>query len=124
MIYSAPVIARHPKTKMPKRADALPGRPNKVRVPENHHVSGHRIVPPFPENLERAMFGLGCFWGAERKFWQREGVYSTAAGYAAGFTPNPTYKEICSGRTGHNEVVLVLFQPEVVSYDELLVLFF
>jgi peptide-methionine (S)-S-oxide reductase len=124
LIYSSPVFARFPKTKMPTAAEALTGRPNKMPVPENHFVNGHRIVPPFPENLELAMFGLGCFWGAERIFWQREGVHVTAVGYAAGFTPNPTYKEVCSGRTGHNEVVLVAFHPEVVSYEELLVLFF
>jgi peptide-methionine (S)-S-oxide reductase len=89
-------------------------------VPDTHFVNGHRISPPFPDGLERAMFGMGCFWGAERKFWQREGVYTTAAGYAAGFTPNPTYREVCTGMTGHNEVVLVVFDPKRVSYDELL----
>jgi peptide-methionine (S)-S-oxide reductase len=111
------------KLKLPTKEDALPGRSSRMPVPERHHVSGNRIVPPFPEGFGQAMFGMGCFWGAERKFWQTKGVYSTAVGYAAGFTPNPTYKEVCSGRTGHNEVVLVVFDPKVVSYDELLRVF-
>jgi peptide-methionine (S)-S-oxide reductase len=89
-------------------------------VPETHYVNKHRIVPPFADRLERAMFGMGCFWGAERKFWQREGVYSTAVGYAAGYTPNPTYREVCTGMTGHNEVVFVVFDPARVTYEELL----
>lgn len=109
---------------MPTAAEALEGRPDEMPVPERHFVNGHRMVPPFPESLERAMFGLGCFWGAERAFWQREGVHVTAVGYAAGLTPNPTYREVCSGRTGHNEVVLVVFDPQRVRYDDLLVLFF
>jgi len=92
-------------------------------VPAAHFVNGHELAPPFPPGLERAMFGLGCFWGAERKFWQRDGVYTTAVGYAAGTTPNPTYREVCTGMTGHNEVVLVLFDPARVSYDELLRVF-
>ena len=89
-------------------------------VPEAHFVNGARLVAPFPDGLEQAIFGMGCFWGAEKKFWQLPGVYSTAVGYAAGFTPNPTYREVCSGMTGHNEVVLVVFDPRKVSYDTLL----
>ena len=108
---------------IPSKADALPGRAEKIPVPEQHFVNQHRIVPPFPDNVSRAMFAMGCFWGAERKFWQTAGVYSTAAGYAAGHTPNPTYREVCSGMTGHAEVVLVLFDPNVVSYDDLLKVF-
>ena len=92
-------------------------------VPPAHFVNGNPISPPFPDNMETAVFGMGCFWGAERFFWEREGVYSTAVGYAAGFTPNPTYEEICSGSTGHAEVVLVVFDPDKVSYQELLVMF-
>src|SRR6187551_554797 len=108
------------KAVMPDPADILPGRSTPLKVPENHYVNGNRIVPPFPKGLEQAMFGLGCFWGAERKFWQLPGVYSTAVGYAAGSTPNPTYEEVCSGFTGHNEVVLVMFNPRQVSYETLL----
>jgi peptide-methionine (S)-S-oxide reductase len=89
-------------------------------IPAVHFVNGRAIAPPFPQGVELAMFGMGCFWGAERKFWQRDGVFSTAVGYAAGFTPNPTYREVCTGMTGHNEVVLVAFEPARVSYDELL----
>lgn len=111
------------KLKMPSKEEALPGRAERMPVPERHHVNGNRIVPPFPDGLERAMFGMGCFWGAERKFWQQEGVYSTAVGYAAGFTQNPTYREVCTGRTGHNEVVLVVFDPKKISYDDLLRVF-
>jgi peptide-methionine (S)-S-oxide reductase len=111
------------KTLMPTREEALPGRAEPIRVPVRHFVNGNRIVAPFPANLRVAVFGLGCFWGAERKFWQLEGVYSTAVGYSGGFTPNPTYEEVCSGRTGHAEVVQVVFDPEVVSYGELLKLF-
>ncbi|MFL6578835.1 MAG: peptide-methionine (S)-S-oxide reductase MsrA [Povalibacter sp.] len=105
---------------MPDPADVLPGRSTPLKVPERHYVNGNRIVPPFPDGLEQAMFGLGCFWGAERKFWELPGVYSTAVGYAAGTTPNPTYEEVCSGYTGHNEVVLVIFNPRQVSYETLL----
>ena len=108
------------KTRSPSRAQALPGRPEKMEVPERHHVSGARLQPPFPAGLERAVFGMGCFWGAEKKFWELPGVYSTAVGYSAGFTPNPTYREVCSGMTGHNETVLVVFDPAKVSYDTLL----
>ena len=111
------------KTMMPSREDALPGRSDTLRVPVRHFVNGNRIVEPFPAGLEIAVFGLGCFWGAERRFWQLDGVYSTAVGYAGGFTPNPTYEEVCSGRTGHAEVVRVVFDPTLVSYEELLKVF-
>ena len=104
-------------------AGALPGRPERMPVPEKHHVLGTRLEPPFPEGMELAMFGMGCFWGAERKFWEAEGVHSTSVGYAAGQTPNPTYDEVCSGRTDHNEVVRVVFDPAVVSYHALLKIF-
>jgi peptide-methionine (S)-S-oxide reductase len=111
------------KMRMPSPADALPGRQTVMRVPEVHFVNGNRIVAPFPEGMQRAMFGMGCFWGAERKFWQTPGVYATAVGYAAGMTPNPTYEEVCSGMTGHNEVVLVIYDPKQVSYEKLLAVF-
>jgi peptide-methionine (S)-S-oxide reductase len=111
------------KTHMPSPAEALPGRAEKMVVPEGHFVTGHSMTAPFPEGLEQAMFGLGCFWGAERRFWQQRGVYVTAVGYAGGLTPNPTYEEVCSGLTGHNEVVWLLFDPSQVSYDQLLRLF-
>lgn len=101
----------------------LPGRVQAMPVPEVHFVSGHPLSPPFPECMALAMFGMGCFWGAERKFWGEPGVYSTAVGYAAGSTPNPTYREVCSGQTNHNEVVRVVFDPEVVAYDRLLQVF-
>ncbi len=107
-------------TRMPAPADALPGRSTPMPVPRSHYVNHHPIVAPFPDGLERAMFGMGCFWGSERKFWQLSGVYSTAVGYAAGVTPNPTYHEVCTGMTGHNEVVLVVFHPARVTYEELL----
>jgi peptide-methionine (S)-S-oxide reductase len=110
-------------TRMPSAADALPGRAAKMTVPAAHFVNGHPIASPYPDGLETAMFGMGCFWGSERKFWQRDGVYSTAVGYAAGITPNPTYREVCTGMTGHNEVVLVVFNPGRVSYEELLRVF-
>jgi peptide-methionine (S)-S-oxide reductase len=110
------------KTEMVEPRDALAGRDKAMPVPERHDVLGTPIEPPFPEGLERAVFGLGCFWGAERVFWQAPGVYTTAVGYAGGYTPNPSYEETCSGRTGHAEVVLVVFDPET-SYDELLKLF-
>jgi peptide-methionine (S)-S-oxide reductase len=108
---------------MPDRAHALPGRSTPMRVPEVHAVNGNRIVPPFPKGMELALFGLGCFWGAERRFWQQPGVYSTSVGYAGGFTPNPTYEEVCSGYTGHNEVVRVVFDPARISYEQLLKVF-
>ena len=105
---------------LPTATTALPGRADPVKVPETHFVSGARIVPPFPEGMETIVFGLGCFWGAERIFWQADGVYSTAVGYAAGVTPNPSYEEVCSGRTGHNEVVLVVYDPAKISVEALL----
>jgi peptide-methionine (S)-S-oxide reductase len=108
------------KLVMPSASEALPGRAMKMPVPETHFVNGHRLTPPFPAGLETAIFGLGCFWGAERCFWQLPGVYSTAAGYAGGHTPNPTYEEVCSGRTGHTEVVQVVFDLKKVSYETLL----
>ena len=111
------------KAEIPTRENALAGRAQPMAVPATHHVSGSRLVPPFPEGMELALFGMGCFWGAERIFWQTEGVYSTAVGYAGGFTPNPTYEEVCSGRTGHTEVVRVVFDPAKISFDALLGLF-
>jgi peptide-methionine (S)-S-oxide reductase len=111
------------KLRMPSPQEALPGRTTPMRVADTHFVNGHRITPPFPDGMQRAMFGMGCFWGVERKFWKTPGVYATAAGYAAGSTPNPTYEEVCSGMTGHNEVVLVVFDPKQVSYDKLLQVF-
>jgi peptide-methionine (S)-S-oxide reductase len=113
--------SREPR--MPAADEALPGRTAAMPVPERHAVTGARLTPPFPEGSERAVFGLGCFWGAERKFWQTPGVISTAVGYAGGTTPNPTYEEVCSGLTGHTEVVLVVFDPKRVGYDELLRVF-
>jgi peptide-methionine (S)-S-oxide reductase len=111
------------KTRMVTAEEALPGRSNPMPVPERHAVTGHRIVPPFPAGLRTAVFGMGCFWGAERIFWRTPGVYSTAVGYAGGHTPNPSYEEVCSGRTGHTEAVLVVFDPAQVSYAELLRVF-
>ncbi|MGG6296781.1 peptide-methionine (S)-S-oxide reductase MsrA [Leptolyngbya sp. AN02str] len=111
------------KTAMPSPEDALPGRTEVMPVTNRHFINGNPIQPPFPSGMQVAMFGLGCFWGAERKFWQQEGVYTTAVGYAAGHTPNPTYHEVCTGQTGHNEVVLVVFDPAVVSYETLLKVF-
>ncbi len=114
---------RKDKTHLTTPQESLPGRAQAVTIPEQHHVTGARIVAPFPEGTEQAVFGNGCFWGAERRFWQIRGVYSTAVGYAGGHTPNPTYEEVCSGRTGHTEVVLVVFRPDEVSYQELLATF-
>ena len=111
------------KLTLPTAREALPGRSEKMPVPSTHYVNGHPLQPPFPGGMESAMFGLGCFWGAERKFWQLEGVYTTAVGYAAGITPNPTYQEVCTGMTGHNEVVLVVYDPSVISYEQLLKVF-
>jgi peptide-methionine (S)-S-oxide reductase len=111
------------KLTIPSATEALRGRTTPLEVESEHFVNGRSIKPPFPPGMERAMFALGCFWGAERKFWQKEGVYVTAVGYAAGSTPNPTYEEVCSGMTGHAEVVLVVFDPRKVSYDDLLRLF-
>jgi peptide-methionine (S)-S-oxide reductase len=109
------------KATMPTAAEALKGRAERMPVPPAHHVlKGAPLESPFPANMQKAMFGLGCFWGAEKKFWQLPGVYTTAVGYAAGYTPNPTYREVCSGLTGHNEVVLVVFDPVRVSYEDLL----
>jgi peptide-methionine (S)-S-oxide reductase len=110
-------------SKVPAKADALPGRGERMPVPGSHFVNGHRLEPPFPDGLSRALFAMGCFWGAERKFWELSGVYSTAVGYAAGHTPNPTYREVCSGMTGHAEVVLVVFDPRQVKYEDLLKVF-
>ena len=115
---------RSKKSSMPDAADALPGRDAPAfRLAERHFVSGRPLLPPYPKGLEQAMFGLGCFWGAERAFWQQPGVWVTAVGYAGGRTPNPTYEEVCSGRTGHNEVVRVVFDPSQVSYEQILKLF-
>jgi peptide-methionine (S)-S-oxide reductase len=111
------------KTKMPTPEQALPGRSQEMPVPQSHFVNGNPLKPPYPDTMQMAMFGFGCFWGAERKFWQTKGVYVTAVGYAAGYTPNPTYEEVCSGKTGHNEVVRVVFDPSIISYEKLLQLF-
>jgi peptide-methionine (S)-S-oxide reductase len=108
---------------IPSADQALPGRTDPMPVENRHFVNGHPIKPPFPEGMQQAMFGMGCFWGAERRFWETEGVYTTAVGYAGGHTPNPTYDEVCTGMTGHNEVVLVVFDPEIVSYEQLLKVF-
>lgn len=111
------------KTRLPTAAEALPGRGEEMPVPPAHHVNGHPLKGPWPAGMETAVFGLGCFWGAERKFWQVPGVYSTAVGYAGGLTPNPAYEEVCSGMTGHNEVVLVVYDPARVRYEDLLAVF-
>ena len=108
------------KTTMVPATEALQGRAAPMPVPERHHVNGHPLKAPFPVGLEQAVFGLGCFWGAERKFWQLSGVYVTAVGYAGGYTPNPSYEEVCTGRTGHSEVVLVVYDPKQLSYEQLL----
>ena len=111
------------KTKLPAREDALPGRSQRMRVPARHEVTGRPLEEPFPGGMQTAVFGLGCFWGAERVFWKIPGVWTTAVGYAGGFTPNPTYEEVCSGQTGHTEAVLVVFDPAQVSYQRLLQVF-
>jgi peptide-methionine (S)-S-oxide reductase len=111
------------KLRLPRAEEALPGRTESMRVPPTHFVNGHPLKAPFAANLQQAVFGMGCFWGAERRFWQTPGVFSTAVGYAGGITPNPTYEEVCSGATGHSEVVLVVFDAAVVSYEELLRVF-
>jgi peptide-methionine (S)-S-oxide reductase len=116
------LFARH-KSRLPNAEEALPGRDTPLVVPANHLVKATPLQPPFPEGLETAVFGMGCFWGAERKFWTAPGVYTTAVGYAGGFTPNPTYEEVCSGRTGHAEVILVVFDPAVTSYEAMLRIF-
>lgn len=108
---------------MPGPHEALPGRAETMPVPAKHFVSGHPLKPPFPAGFEQALFGMGCFWGAERRFWERAGVYTTAVGYAGGITPNPTYEEVCTGMTGHNEVVLVVYDPGRITYAELLTVF-
>ena len=111
------------KSEMVTAERALPGRSGAMSVPPAHFVNGHRLQPPFPEGMQQAIFAMGCFWGAERVFWQTPGVYTTAVGYAGGFTPNPTYREVCSGQTGHAEAVLVVFDPAVVTYETLLKVF-
>ena len=117
------LLSGNGKTETPNLASALPGRVEEMPVPAAHEVNGNPLKPPFPAHTEQAMFGMGCFWGAERIFWTHQGVFVTAAGYAGGLTPNPTYEEVCSGKTGHNEVVLVVFDPDAVSYETLLALF-
>jgi peptide-methionine (S)-S-oxide reductase len=116
------IFSKKPST-IPSKADALPGRTERMPIPDTHFVNKHPIAAPFPDGLQRAIFGMGCFWGAEKKFWTLPGVYSTAVGYAGGPTPNPTYREVCTGLTGHNEVVLVVFDPRIISYDDLLKVF-
>lgn len=115
--------SRENKAVMPSPAQALPGRAEKMPVPARHAVLAAPLAPPFPAQMEQALFGFGCFWGAERRLWQQPGVYTTAVGYAGGYTPNPTYEEVCSGLTGHNEVVLVVFDPQKTSYEKLLKVF-
>ncbi|XP_027568240.1 mitochondrial peptide methionine sulfoxide reductase-like [Pipra filicauda] len=110
-------------SRLPQEGEALPGRTQRMAVADKHHVNGNRMVEPFPEGTQMALFGMGCFWGAERKFWRQKGVYSTQVGYAGGHTPNPTYKEVCSGRTGHTEAVRVVYQPENISFEQLLKVF-
>jgi peptide-methionine (S)-S-oxide reductase len=111
------------KQQIPERESALPGRDQPVDVPEEHFVNSNPLVAPYPDDTEIAVFGMGCFWGAERRFWQLPGVYTTSAGYAGGFTPNPSYEEVCTGRTGHTEAVMVVYRPSEISYDELLRVF-
>ena len=111
------------KSEMPGETNALPGRSDKMPISGPHFVLGHSLVPPFDAKYQTALFGMGCFWGAERSFWENEGIHSTAVGYSGGLTPNPTYEEVCTGQTGHNEVVLVIFDPQVITYAQLLSLF-
>ena len=111
------------KTRLPSPSDALPGRPEPILVPGRHFVNGAPLAPPYPPGTQVATFAMGCFWGAEKRFWETKGVYVTAVGYAGGYTPNPTYREVCTGRTGHAEVVRVVFDPRVISYGELLKIF-
>jgi peptide-methionine (S)-S-oxide reductase len=117
------MFGKHRKTTLPARDEALPGRSGPMPVPQAHFVNGNPLEGPFASGLQQAVFGLGCFWGAERRFWETDGVFSTAAGYAGGITPNPTYEEVCSGLTGHTEAVLVVFEPDVASYESLLAIF-
>jgi peptide-methionine (S)-S-oxide reductase len=117
------MLSNSSKLRMPTREEALPGRAEKMIVPKAHFVNGAPLEPPFPSGMRRALFALGCFWGAERKFWQVPGVFTTAVGYAGGLTPNPTYREVCTGLTGHAEVVLVVFDPARLSYEQLLSVF-
>ena len=111
------------KLTLPRPEEALPGRTQLLPIPKQHYVNGHRIAPPFPEDLQLALFGLGCFWGAERRFWKLDGVYSTMVGYAGGYTVNPSYEDVCTGRTGHTEVVRAVFDPQIISYADLLAVF-
>jgi peptide-methionine (S)-S-oxide reductase len=111
------------KSVMPAPDEALPGRDEKMTVAAEHFVNGKPLTPPFPENLQQVVLGLGCFWGGERTFWKTEGVFTTAVGYSGGYTPNPTYQQVCSGNTGHNEVVLVVYDPEIISFEQLLKVF-
>lgn len=121
MVLRSQILAH--KLELPTAEQALPGRDTPMPVPETHFVNGNPLQPPFPAGLQQAVFGLGCFWGAERRFWQQPGVWTTAVGYAGGVTPNPTYDEVCSGLTGHTEVVMVVFDPQVISYEALLKVF-
>jgi peptide-methionine (S)-S-oxide reductase len=117
-----PFLSRS-KLELPAPDEALPGRPEAIAVPDRHYVNGNPLTPPFPAGFEQAVFGMGCFWGAERKFWEAPGVWTTAVGYAGGLTPNPTYEEVCSGRTGHLEVVLAVFDPQAATFEEMLRVF-
>jgi len=117
------MLSQHFKLRLPTPNEALPGRDTPMPLHNHHFVNGHPLQAPFPAHLQQALFGLGCFWGAEKRFWQQTGVYSTAVGYAAGITPHPSYAEVCTGLTGHNEVVLVVFDAEIISYEHLLKVF-
>ncbi|MFC1680554.1 peptide-methionine (S)-S-oxide reductase MsrA [Pseudomonadota bacterium] len=111
------------KTTIPERSSALPGREASMAIPQRHYVNGNPIAPPYPEGMSQAMFGMGCFWGAEKVFWALDGVYTTAVGYSGGYTPNPTYQEVCTGKTAHNEVVLIVYDPAIIDYEALLKVF-